>query len=157
MTVTNKIVLNAGTIPHVALDFMNSTHFEEIKLVEKLGDVISDYLQSELPNAKETAVLNDLLDEWLTHTQAHFERENKLMLETQFPMTSVHSSEHERVLDEMKEIIQSWLHDANIETLADYVFSSWPQWFDNHVNSMDMITAHFAVMHGYDPHAKPEQ
>jgi len=153
MTVQNKTVLNAGTIPHVAVDFMNNTHFEEIELVEKLGEVITEYEQNSAPTLDETKRLSDFLEQWLTHTQAHFSRENELMLETQFPMYSVHSGEHERVLKSMQEIIQTWQSNHDIEMLADYVFSSWPQWFDDHVNSMDMITAHFAVMHGFDPHA----
>ncbi|NOQ94654.1 MAG: hypothetical protein GQ547_08495 [Methylophaga sp.] len=152
MTVKNKIILNAGTIPHVALDFMNSTHFEEIELVEKLGATITEYEQNKAPTSEQTKTLNTLLEEWLSHTQAHFDRENTLMQEIQFPMSLVHSSEHERVLANMTDIIQTWQRNADIELLAEYVFSSWPQWFDNHVNSMDMITAHFAVMHGFDPH-----
>jgi len=157
MTVINKIVLNAGTIPHVALDFMNSTHFEEIELIEKLGDLITDYDEADIPSLEKKQALNCMLDEWLAHTQAHFARENELMIETQFPMYSVHSTEHERVLNDMTSIIQSWRVDDEIDILIDYVFTSWPTWFDNHVNSMDMITAHFAVMNGFDPHSTPDK
>ncbi len=153
MTVKNKTVLNAGTIPHVALDFMNNTHFEEIELVEKLGELISDYEQSDTPSQAETKILSEMLDQWLHHTQAHFLRENELMQQINFPMISVHSMEHESALDNMTNIVRSWQSDFNTQALAEYVFTSWPAWFDNHVNSMDMITAHFAVMQGFDPHA----
>lgn len=157
MTIKNKTILNAGTIPHVALDFMNKTHFEEIELVEKLGEAITEYQQSDEITADEIRSLSNLLDAWLVHTKAHFDRENELMLDIQFPMVSVHSGEHDRVLEEMDSIIKSWLSNHDIDALADYVFSSWPEWFDNHVNSMDMITAHFAVMNGYDSDSTPDK
>jgi len=157
MTVKNKSILNAGTIPHVALDFMNNTHFEEVELVAKLGELISEVQEDENVRPDAINLLNSMLDEWLKHTQAHFLRENELMMETQFPMYTVHSGEHESVLENMQEIIQIWQSNHDIELLADYVFSTWPSWFDNHVNSMDMITAHFAVMHGFDPHSTPEK
>ena len=153
MTIQNKIVLNAGTIPHVALDFMNNTHFEEIELVEKLGELISDYEQSDAPSQTETKRLSEMLDKWLHHTQAHFLRENELMQQINFPMISVHSMEHESTLENMTNIVREWQSDFDTQALAEYVFTSWPAWFDNHVNSMDMITAHFAVMQGFDPHA----
>ena len=142
---SSKIVLTAETIPHVALDFMNNTHFEELELVKSLGELISNFQQSE--NEQDTLAL--ILDEWLEHTQAHFSRENKLMMDIQFPMHSVHSAEHSRVLEEMEIVVVLWKQNQDIELLSHYVFEAWPQWFEQHVNSMDMITAKFAVIHGY--------
>ena len=152
MSVINKTVLEANAIPNVAIDFMNNTHVEEIELVKKVGDVIAEYEQRETFTSEEIKVLNDLLHEWLHHTEEHFARENELMQKISFPMYSVHLSEHERVLENMIEVIQSWDRNFDINRLANFIFSAWPEWFNNHVNSMDMVTAQFAVMNGFDPH-----
>ncbi len=140
---STKIILTAETVPHVALDFMNNTHFEELDMVQSLGELITHYQQGD------NDALTQALNAWLKHTQAHFSRENELMIDIQFPMYLVHSGEHSRVLEEMESMVTSWNNDHDIEMLSDYVFTAWPQWFEQHVNSMDMVTAQFALMHGY--------
>ena len=101
-----------------------------------------------LPNKDEPK-----LDEWLKHTIPHFERENTLMQKTGFPAFGVHSEEHEIALSRMKNVFEVWKQKKDIDLLADYVFNMWPNWFNGHVNSMDMMTAKFAVMNGFDPQA----
>ncbi|PHS69532.1 MAG: hypothetical protein COB23_06155 [Methylophaga sp.] len=157
MTSVIKIILNKERIPHVDIDFMNNTHFEEIDMVQELGELITEYQQNETSKENEANKITPLLGNWLQHTLAHFDRENSLMLETNFPMYPVHSGEHDNALAEMTRIVTTWELDKDIGMLADYVFNVWPEWFNNHVNSMDMITAQFAVMNGFDPHSLPSK
>ena len=147
-----KLVLHVDSIPEVALDFMNKTHFEEVNMVKSLGELVSDYQQ----NDAQTEQLTLALDYWLEHTKAHFARENLLMMDINFPMLPVHSGEHSYVLEEMESIINSWENNHDIVVISDYVFITWPNWFNGHVNSMDMITAQFALMHGYDASSLPD-
>lgn len=157
-----KTVLDANNIPKVDIDFMNNTHFEELELVEKLGKQILDYQTlSETGNPENTQAseqaISRLLNNWLEHTIAHFERENKLMQDTGFPAYPVHASEHEIALEKLKNLISTWEKNKDIDQLADYVFTHWPDWFNTHVNTMDMMTAKFAVMNGFDPRGTPDQ
>ena len=147
-----KLVLHVDSIPEVALDFMNKTHFEEVNMVKSLGELVSDYQQ----NDAQTEQLTLALDYWLEHTKAHFARENLLMMDINFPMLPVHSGEHSYVLEKMESIISSWKNNHDIVAISDYVFITWPNWFNGHVNSMDMITAQFALMHGYDASSLPD-
>lgn len=153
MTTLTRIVLDAEIIPRVDIDFMNNTHCEEIEMVKNLGKLIAAYQDSDLHIDSETKKITQSLENWLQHTQAHFARENKLMLEINFPMHPVHSGEHETVLENMAGIVKAWQSSNDIELIAEYVFSLWPTWFNSHINSMDMMTARFAVMNGYDPHS----
>jgi len=157
MNMSTKIVLNEKTIPNVEIDFMNDTHHEEIKMVRLLGELISSYQKNDTHSKNELNQINYSLEKWLDHTSAHFSRENVLMMEINFPAYSIHSGEHEGVLLELTEIVEKWNKSNNIEILADYIFSRWPVWFDQHVNSMDMMTAKFALMHGFDPHSLPKE
>lgn len=146
-----KTILSPESVPHVELDFMNNTHFEEIELVKKIGNYISAYQQSE----EEKDDITTLLDVWLNHTRAHFAVENELMLAIHFPAYSVHSHAHDLALAAMAEIVDLWKKDHDLAPLEQYVFSFWPQWFHNHVNTMDVITAQFALMQGVEPHSAP--
>ena len=156
MTLT-RIILDAEFIPRVDIEFMNNTHVEEIEMVKELGKLIVAYQDSDMPTDSETKQISESLKSWLQHTQAHFQRENELMLETQFPMFPVHSAEHKTALENMAEIVKAWQSSNDIEPVAEYVFSLWPTWFDGHVNSMDMITAQFAVMNGFDSQSTPQE
>ena len=140
------------SIPEVALDFMNKTHFEEIEMVKALGNIVSEYQQ----NNNQEKQLTISLEHWLKHTKAHFSRENLLMMDINFPMYSVHSGEHSSVLEEMENIVNAWKNNHDIALISDYIFTTWPNWFNSHVNSMDMITAQFALIHGYDATSVPD-
>ncbi len=153
MVTSTKIILETTTIPRVEIDFMNNTHFEEVEMVKLLGELISDHREDNNNLEK----ITQSLQSWLQHTQTHFSRENALMLEIQFPVYSVHSGEHEKALIEMTNRIKAWETSHDIEMIADYVFSLWPTWFEQHVNSMDMMTAKIAVMHGYDSHIQKDK
>ena len=150
MSITKpKTILDTETIPRVALDFMNVTHFEEIKMVKEIGKLVSTYQNKEKPIEEDKENLSKALQAWVDHTLAHFLRENKLMQETGFPAFAIHSEEHERALGEMIFVVDAWLKKTEIKTVSDYVFNLWPAWFNGHVNTMDMMTAQFAVMNGY--------
>jgi len=144
-----KTVLDTATIPHVDIDFMNNTHFEEVEMVKKLGELISAYQEQNGQSDKEAEEISKDLHAWLDHTKPHFERENELMQETGFPAYAIHFEEHEIALEKMASVIKTWDENKDIDLISDYVFTVWPAWFNTHVNSMDMITAKFAVMNGY--------
>ena len=150
ITSESKTILERETIPRVDLDFMNKTHFEEIEMVKELGKLVDSFIVND--NQKNQNVLTQKLNAWLDHTTAHFERENNLMQETGFPAYSIHNDEHNTALNQMKNVINAWIKNQNIELVQDYIFSLWPAWFDQHVNTMDMMTAKFAVMNGYTNH-----
>lgn len=157
MTTSTRIILNADTIPRVDIDFMNNTHVEEIEMVKELGKLVAAYQESDRPTKSETNEITQSLEKWLQHTEAHFERENALMRETNFPVYLVHSGEHEIALAQMAEVVKAWQDSNDIEPIAEYVFGLWPAWFNSHVDSMDMITARFAVMNGFDSQSTPQE
>jgi hemerythrin len=144
-----KMILDVKTIPRVDIHFMNNTHFEEIEIVRKLGEQVHNFQGNHANTKSIENSISQLLEEWQKHTNAHFERENALMLETGFPAYPIHSNEHNNALQKMKIVIQRWNENKDIEQLADYIFHFWPNWFNEHVNTMDTITARFAIMKGY--------
>lgn len=137
--------------PQVDIRFMNETHAEEVDLVGQLADLIK-HRQSKESNVQATEI-GQLLDTWLKHTSAHFERENALMLEVEFPARQMHMAEHKQALQLLKTVVAGWQQNQDDDSLMQYVMQTWPNWFKNHVSTMDMITAHYAVMQGFDPEA----
>jgi hemerythrin len=132
-------VLDPSDIPQVALASMNETHREEVELINQLGSLLEQGLQGTLDEAG----ITEKLHEWVEHTRSHFSRENQLMQEYGFPAFPVHSGEHTQVLAQIEALYQQWLDNRELQPLADFIFNSWPDWFDSHVNTMDMVTAQF--------------
>lgn len=127
---------DCNTIPQVALDFMNTVHCEELTLVQ----AISGLIDTDDPDNNK---ISELLEEWVTHTQQHFERENRYMQEYMFPAYPVHSNEHTAALEQLRGIQQQWNRIHDLESLKQYVQLVWPAWFKNHISTMDFITAQF--------------
>ncbi|MEA3302006.1 MAG: hemerythrin family protein [Pseudomonadota bacterium] len=127
---------DCSTIPQVALDFMNTVHCEELTLVQS----ISSLLDADTPD---NTHISQLLEQWIAHTEQHFSRENHYMEEYRFPAFPVHAQEHEAALQQIREVQQQWDQQQNLESLKQYVQHDWPDWFKNHISTMDFITAQF--------------
>ncbi len=85
-----------------------------------------------------------LFERLLTHTQAHFEYENKLMEQYGFPAIAEHQGEHHRVLTELKRFKQR-VDKGMIAMGRAYISELVPQWFMLHVSTMDRaLDAHIA-------------
>ncbi len=88
-----------------------------------------------------------LFNELHAHTKAHLAREDELMDRIGFFATEMHKNEHVRVLEEMQKF-QDKLDSGDIKAVRTYVEETVPDWFINHLNSMDTATAMFARQKG---------
>ncbi|MEW8052245.1 MAG: hemerythrin family protein [Candidatus Thiodiazotropha sp.] len=132
-------VVDTGEIPSVALASMNEVHLEEVGLINRLGEMVVQAIDGEANPER----ISQVLAEWVEHTRAHFEDENRLMETYAFPPYPVHKAEHAKVLARIETLQDQWSKDQGLQQLADYIFVEWRAWFDQHVKSMDMVTAQF--------------
>ncbi len=144
-----SITLTHDVMPLVAIAFMNDTHREEISLVQQLGETLTSYQQADIPAESAKEAITQTLENWLEHTKNHFAAENELMQTYDFPAFPVHAKEHESALAQLSEQIEQWQKTSDVAPLMEFVFKVWPAWFTQHVNTMDAMTAQFAVINGY--------
>lgn len=121
--------------PQVALDFMNRDHAEFVALREKLLALLAQQNVGTKVNA--------LLDELLEHTRHHFAEEERQMQETRFPPYHMHKGEHDRVLADLAGRVAHWQQGRDVASLRDFTEGALADWFVNHVNTMDFVTARF--------------
>ena len=124
------------SFPQVELDFMNRDHQEFAELREKLLERIA---------TGTTAGIDAMLDELHAHTVRHFADEEKVMLETDFPVFAVHKGEHDSVLTDMAQRIAHWKQHGDIESLCHWLDHAVGDWLVAHIGSMDTVTARFAA------------
>ncbi|MFZ6693330.1 hemerythrin domain-containing protein [Undibacterium sp. SXout20W] len=81
------------------------------------------------------------LDALIEHSIAHFEQENKWMVDNNFPPAGCHKQEHDAVLEVMQEVRQRFLN-GDVD-LAPRLAEELPHWFEHHVDTMDNMLARF--------------
>ncbi|MBF0247585.1 MAG: hemerythrin family protein [Alphaproteobacteria bacterium] len=116
------------------LAFQDEDHEEAVALVNAAQTCTDE----EFP-----AAYRRLLD----HTVDHLKREDDLMARIGFFAMEVHTSEHRRVIDEMHHYLDK-LKAGDIAAVRAYVTDAVPNWFINHLDTMDTATAMFARQMG---------
>jgi hemerythrin len=134
-------LVDLDAIPQVPLDFVNADHREEGRLLNAVADAV-DALEAGRGDAAAVlaglAVLRD-------HTAAHFGREDDAMRRTGFPAFPVHHAEHVRVLAGLDDEIRRFAATGDAARLRAWVLGDVPEWFRNHIETMDLVTALFVA------------
>ena len=126
-------------IPQVDMDFMNEVHKEDVDIINNIFEQILKY-----DGSKESAkAIDKLYEEWIEHTVIHFQNEEIKMQEMHFPPYLTHKGEHDRALQEMRDLFAYWQQQRDIKTLKIYFIETLPAWLHTHISTMDTVTARF--------------
>jgi hemerythrin-like metal-binding protein len=102
-------------------------HQELIKLINDLHDAMSG------ENA--TISVMDFLGEIYSHVSAHFALEEKIMRTQKYDQYTDHKADHERLLDELRDIMDDYEESAYY---SDEEFSTHiKRWFTEHFKTKD--------------------
>ncbi len=134
------------SIPRVPAEFMNRVHDEEAEMLERLQQQISALRSGEMSLQD----LDPLVDELLSHMIEHFEREEQLMQQIGFPPYPMHKSAHDEVLEATRGVVDAWKQQPDAELLERFFLQQLPQWLEQHIATMDFVTARFLVSSGID-------
>lgn len=118
----------------VGVEFMDEDHQVT---VEQLGELLT----------ADDASFPALFDAFVEHLAEHFGREEELMQRIGFFAYGCHSGEHQRVLGEMRGLVDA-ARSGRLGMARAYAAEVVPDWFKNHRDSMDFVTAQFARQHG---------
>ena len=128
-------MLNHSDLPTVSIEAMNTMHYEEV-------DVINAFLQ-ELTERNDFTLLSEHFEKLLTHMQKHFESEEKLMEEAQYPSFRMHKADHDKVLNEARYSEMEWRNRKDVDDLKEYLNEELLPWLDQHIKAMDVPMADF--------------
>lgn len=111
----------------VGVPVVDHEHQELIGLINDLHDAMS----GENP----TVTVLDFLGEIHAHVAAHFALEEKIMREQGYDQYEIHKRDHERLLDEISDIMDAYEENAfyDDEEFANTV----ENWFAGHFKTMD--------------------
>jgi hemerythrin-like metal-binding protein len=112
---------------------MDATHQEFVECYNALA-------------AADEAAFLDRLDDFIAHTEAHFEQENVWMAAINFP--GCHKAEHDRVLAVLHDVRKRAA--AGDLALGRRLVEELPPWFENHASGMDAALAFHIETIGFD-------
>ncbi len=133
------MLISYEEVLQVDMDFMNEVHKEDIDIINTIFEQILAYDGSE----KSAAAIDDLYTQWIDHTVDHFHNEEIKMQEMHFPPYLAHKGEHDRALQEMRDLFSHWQQHRDIKVLKIYFIETLPAWLHNHISTMDTVTARF--------------
>jgi len=133
------LLIDHNDIPQVAMDFMNEVHKEDVDIINTIFEHILVYDGSEA-SAK---AIDELYSQWIEHTVIHFQNEEIKMREMHFPPYLAHKGEHDRALQEMRNLFSYWQQQRDIQALKIYFIETLPTWLQTHISTMDTVTARF--------------
>jgi len=133
---------NCDALPQIEMEFMNIVHCEELHLVGQLAEM----LENSVPESE----IDEALANWVAHTREHFEREEVLMHEYRFPPYPIHKREHEQALQSLLDVQLNWMDNHDAAALLSYIKQDWRNWLQQHILSMDRVTAHFFKQMGVE-------
>jgi hemerythrin len=133
------MLISYEDIPQVSQAFMNDTHKEEVELINTIFEHILAYDGNE----ESAETIDKLYTQWIEHTVNHFQKEERKMQEMHFPPYLAHKGEHDRALQEMRDLFSQWQQQRDIKALKTYFIKTLPAWLHTHISTMDTVTARF--------------
>ena len=98
-------------------------------------------LYNELMNTDDSHFA-ELFDKFYQHTKDHFEEENQLMEDTDYPGIKDHKGEHQRVINELN-YFKGKVDEKKFSFPRFYLKDRIPTWFRLHLSTMDSaLVAH---------------
>jgi len=126
MTTTEKIRWSDNML--VGFKPMDDEHHAFVEMIERMQNAAADELAP-------------LLDQFAVVADAHFDSENKMMEETQFPPRQCHIDEHMAVLKSVAEV-RELLAEGRSDIGASLV-DELAKWFPGHVTHLDSALSHW--------------
>lgn len=81
-----------------------------------------------------------LFDELIAHTRHHFEQEERLMYDSDFPASGEHREDHQRILGELAQF-KKRVDRGLVAFGRNYIRERLPGWFRLHAATMDSALA----------------
>ncbi len=137
------MLIDPERLPRLAVPFMNEDHAQEARLI----NAAAERLEELRAGRAQPAQVNAAIDSLYAHTREHFSREEAAMMDASFPAYAFHQAEHVRILGELGEAQRRFQESGRGDELAGYL-SSFPTWFEQHIETMDAVTARYVAEWG---------
>lgn len=128
-------------LPQLPVAFMNEDHVHAAEQWQEMAAALAEY-------PDRPARLLAACEAFLDHSREHFRREEEAMHACGFPPYAVHKQEHDRVLVWLESLRDSVRAGEEMARLRELVEREVPAWLEQHVRTMDQVTARWIAARG---------
>lgn len=119
---------------------MDQTHREFIDLLQQLGQAAGNGATD----------IDERLAGLTTHTEAHFDQEERWLAAVGFAPDNCHAAQHRQVLLVLEDVRRAWREEGN-RPLVQVLVQELGNWFVAHAQTMDAGLVQLMAEQGYDP------
>ena len=125
--VANKNIIEWKDDYSVGIEEIDNDHKKLINLLNQVNTAY-DYAMSE---SYEKEALNDLVN----YTKYHFEREEKMMEDNEYPDLKAHKLQHRKMIEQVNQFVERYNNEGHecLHIISDFL----TQWLINHINGTD--------------------
>jgi hemerythrin len=134
------VLLQANYITPIALNFMDQEHLDEIDLINRLYEILNHDLLMGIIYPEAVKCMKKLL----TDTQVHFNNEERLMRETNYPRYEIHRGRHTAFMQKLHDAYNNFVETKNRKDLLIFMEHELKDWFVNHLRTDDYQLAEFS-------------
>jgi len=118
-----------------------------IQAIDEQHQFIVDAL-SEIQILKlKKAELFQLLIDLQAYLSCHFDLEEKYMIDTNYPEFASHKADHDKVLQDTKNILTQYNVDVSPSEIAMELVNYMQNWFLDHYSNIDVKMAEYLKLH----------
>ena len=113
---------------------IDSEHKLFVRIIQKFSDALT--------NKSDNYYIERLVNKLLKYAEFHFYSEETIMIEIEYPHIIMHKQEHEKLLEQMRNLVMVVEMDEENIYESDYI-DFFLNWFVNHTLKLDKKLAQF--------------
>jgi hemerythrin-like metal-binding protein len=131
-------LISAQAADTVSVEGLQTIHEKEFELMNEI-----DAMANEIGKGfDDWPRLEAKLNEYTNHVRAHFDEEEELMEEYDYPFVDMHTMAHDLFKADMNYAETRWKRFGEIERIIDFVRKS-PEWLTNHITTNDVALGEY--------------
>lgn len=119
----------------MGIDKIQETHENEINMLNEISTLATKYQIGNL----DLEDLESKIDEYIEHVKKHFQTEEDLMKEHNYPSYEMHKMAHDMFLSDLNYATMIWKKNNDLEKIIVFIRKT-PEWLISHVNTVDKPT-----------------
>lgn len=129
----------------VGIELIDAQHKQWIEHLNDVGAAVEEHHGPDR--------ITDALSFLIGYTKTHFDTEEKVMAEHDYPDLAAHRAKHESMKDTLADLVRDFEEEGATHELANAIDTMLVSWLKRHIRTVDHLLADFLKEKGISPAA----
>ena len=131
-------LISAQSADSVSIEAIQTIHDKEFELMNEIDEMAKGIGKG----FDDWPRLEAALEAYIAHVRVHFDEEEELMEEYDYPFLDMHTMAHDLFKADMNYAETRWKRFGEIERIISFVLKS-PEWLTNHITTNDVALGEY--------------